>query len=115
MRIGEISHLTGLSVPSIRRYEKLGLIKASRGSQNYRSFSEKDVQTLLFVARCRDNNMKLSCIRTLLQARQDKSNSPADLCERIDTFIAGAKEQIEHMQQVIVYLQELKDDLTKSG
>lgn len=42
-KISEISLLIGLSVPTLRYYEELELLKPQRNSSNYREFTEADL------------------------------------------------------------------------
>lgn len=109
MKIGELSALTGCTVPNIRFYEEKGLIKSTRlfGS-NYRSFNDEALERLNFIMQCRANGMKLSCIKTLLTALDNPSNSSEDLCEHIDTFISTAKILEEQMRNLQKNLKNLK-------
>lgn len=43
MKIGDVAKRTGASVRSIRHYEKVGLIRATREENGYRDFDEADV------------------------------------------------------------------------
>ncbi len=43
MKIGDVARRTGASVRSIRHYEKVGLIRATREENGYRDFDEADV------------------------------------------------------------------------
>lgn len=52
--------------------------------------------------------MKLSCIKTLLTALDNPSNSSEDLCEHIDTFISTAKILEEQMRNLQKNLKNLK-------
>jgi DNA-binding transcriptional MerR regulator len=44
MRVGEVSGRTGVSVRSIRHYERAGLLAAARGRNGYREFDEAVVE-----------------------------------------------------------------------
>ena len=49
MTIGAVSHITGIHVSSLRRWERLGLIEPKRllvGSSSHRIYSPKDVELL---------------------------------------------------------------------
>lgn len=46
MRIGELSRLTGVSVRSLRHYEKTGLLTSSRDGNGYREYSPLAVETV---------------------------------------------------------------------
>jgi DNA-binding transcriptional MerR regulator len=44
MRIGELAERTGVSTRSLRYYEQHGLLKARRGPNGYRHYTEEDVK-----------------------------------------------------------------------
>ena len=44
MRIGELSHRTGVNAHQLRYYESQGLLEADRGSNGYRQFGENAVR-----------------------------------------------------------------------
>lgn len=44
MTVSQVAHEVGVSVDTIRRWEKKGLIKASRSSKNYRMFNHQEVK-----------------------------------------------------------------------
>lgn len=46
MRINEVVKKTNVSARSIRYYEKIGLIKPKRSSNNYRSYNEEHLQII---------------------------------------------------------------------
>ncbi|MNR68005.1 HTH-type transcriptional regulator HmrR [compost metagenome] len=46
MKIGELSRLTGVSIRSLRHYEKRGLISPLRLPNGYREYSPLTVQTV---------------------------------------------------------------------
>ncbi len=108
MRIGELSARTGCSIPNIRFYEDKGLIESVRTRSGYRLFDEQALHTLQFIVQCRANGMKLSCIRTLLEAERNPGQSPEDICERIDRFLAEADAQIELMRGLKEHLLRLR-------
>jgi DNA-binding transcriptional MerR regulator len=44
MRIGELAEQTGASTRSLRYYEQHGLLRARRGPNGYRDYSEEDIR-----------------------------------------------------------------------
>ncbi len=70
MRIRELAQATGHTPEAIRYYEKIGLIApARREANNYRSYGEEHVRVLDFIRHCRNIDLGLEEIRTLLEAR----------------------------------------------
>ena len=78
MRIGTLAERTGTTVPTIRYYETIGLLRpaARRGGQ--RSFDAEHVHRLGFIRRCREFDFSIPEIRALLSLMQtDQSCSEA--------------------------------------
>lgn len=66
-QIGELSRLTGVSVRMLRHYEKIGLLKpALRKSNQYRSYSERDLAHLEQIIALRTFGFSLSDIKAML-------------------------------------------------
>ena len=82
MNIGQAAHFSGLSVKTIRYYEDTGLIPAvGRTRVGYRSYNEKDVHTLRFIAHARRLGISVRDIRRLLNLWQDRNSSSAEVRE----------------------------------
>lgn len=69
-KISEIAKLTGLSVPTLRYYEELGLLKPQRLANNYREFSEADLDWIAFIKRAKQTGMSLENIIKYAQLRE---------------------------------------------
>ena len=71
MRIGILAGRTGTSVPTIRYYEEIGLLRqaARRGGQ--RIYDHEDAHRLAFIRRCRDFDFSIPEIRILLSLMQN--------------------------------------------
>jgi DNA-binding transcriptional MerR regulator len=70
LRIGTLAERTGTTVPTIRFYEKIGLLRpaARRGGQ--RSFDNEHAHRLGFIRRCREFDFSIPEIRALLSLMQ---------------------------------------------
>ena len=77
MRIGELSRETGVPVETIRYYEKEGLLEPPmRLQNNYRSYGDRHLARLRFIAHCRKLDMGLEEIREILNYDSSKPNRP---------------------------------------
>ena len=60
MKIGLLAAKTGLSIQTIRFYERKSLLAApERTASNYRSYSEDALKQLLFIKQCRALDMTI--------------------------------------------------------
>ena len=68
MRIREAASKSGVSAPTIRYYEQLGLLgNVTRTSAGYREFNERDVRLLEFLRRARDLGFTLEECSELIE------------------------------------------------
>ena len=75
LKISELAGLIGLSVHTIRFYEKHGLIEASERSESgYRLYSAADINRAEFVKTARNIGFALGDIAQLLSIRLDRSS-----------------------------------------
>ena len=73
MKIQELERRTGLERPSIRFYEKEGLLTPARLENGYREYSEADVELLKKIKLLRQLGMSVEKIRALQQGSEDLS------------------------------------------
>lgn len=124
MKIGEAAKLTGLTVSNIRFYERKGLLEPEREAENdYRNYSEKDVEQLKKILFYRKMNISVDHISLLLQgeismreaveitlknlySKQEELQGSIELCEKVlaekemgqlnvDTYLEYVKEEEE--------------------
>lgn len=71
MTIGEFSRICGLSVDTLRYYEKLGLLRGIRRDRGgRREFRERDLSWIAFVKRLKDTDMPLTEILRYADLRE---------------------------------------------
>ncbi len=67
MLIGEIATRAGVSVQTVRLYERRGLMRrAARSATNYRHYEPADLEILKTIAQCRRFGFTLAEIRQIL-------------------------------------------------
>ncbi|MDW3208160.1 MAG: Cu(I)-responsive transcriptional regulator [Alphaproteobacteria bacterium] len=79
MNISDAAKLTGLPAKTIRYYEQIDLVSATRCDNGYRDFSYEDVQLLHFVKRARDLGFSVEDCRTLLGLYTDENRTSAEV------------------------------------
>ena len=105
MRIGELAESTGTAVETIRFYEREGLVPAAqRADNNYRVYTAAHAERLAFIRHCRNLDMTLDEIRTLLRLR----DAPLQDCGEVNALL---DEHIGHVTHRIRELRTLQKDL----
>ena len=84
-KIGQVANATGLSIDTIRFYEKQGLLKRSpRTEGGFRLFGAGDIETLKFVRKAQELGFSLNQIRELLILRADHVPACSHVKELLD-------------------------------
>ncbi|WP_115717335.1 Zn(2+)-responsive transcriptional regulator [Gallaecimonas mangrovi] len=99
MKIGELAQATGVTVDTLRFWEKQGLLEAKRGENSYRYYDDSSVNTLHFILSMKSLGFSLEDIRELLDIRVD-----------IDSHTCGEVKAVvdAHLEQVQTRLVELQ-------
>ena len=80
MRIGELARCTGVTVETIRWYEKVGLIEPpARSASNYRDYDTASLARLSFIKRGRELGFSLEQIAELMALARDRAGDCAEV------------------------------------
>lgn len=71
MKRNEVEKITGLTRKAILYYEDKGLIRPSKGENNYRSYSQEDVDRLLKISIYRKLGLSLLEIKNILSSNEN--------------------------------------------
>jgi len=105
MKIGQLADKTGLSIQTIRFYERKALLSAPERTQsNYRSYSEEALKQLLFIKHCRALDMTIEEINLVLETRANPESS----CESVNATI---DKHIDDIEQRVMELNALRQSL----
>lgn len=116
MKIGEIARSSGLSVETVRYYEKQGLLpRAPRRRSGYREFTDDAVRRLQFIHRAKDLGFTLREIRDLLSLRVERGNTCADVRRRASAKLEEVEARIIELRRVKVALARLVASCTGEG
>ena len=111
IQIGEVSRQTGVSVDTIRFYEKERLLKEpARSEGGFRLFGEGDVEQLKFVRNAQELGFALGEIRELL-VLQDQS---MDVCSHVRDLLELKVDVVrKKIAQLLALESGLKEALRK--
>jgi len=97
--IGTLAKRSGVTVETIRYYERIGLLPAPpRSAGGYRVYSSVHAERLQFVRRARDLGLSLDEVRHLLSLADQKSNS----CSKVHALAA------HHLADIRTRIADLK-------
>ena len=105
--IGELSKRTGVKVPTIRYYERMGLLDAPERSEgNQRRYSREGLKRLSFIRHSRQLGFPLDDIRELLELSQH----PGKPCGNANSI---ANRQLDDVRGRIARLRRLERELKR--
>lgn len=110
MTIGEVAARGGVPTPTVRYYERRGLIEApQRTKAGYRQYSSKTAERLRFIKRAQGLGFTLDEIRELLELRVEDSASCLVVETRARDKIAQVREKIRDLRRMETVLEQLAD------
>jgi MerR family copper efflux transcriptional regulator len=107
MNIGQAAKASGVSAKMLRYYESIDLIPpAGRTGAGYRTYAERDVDTLRFIRRARDFGLPMDRVKMLVGLWQDRTR-PSREVKQI------ALMQVAELEAKIAELTAMKDALSE--
>jgi MerR family copper efflux transcriptional regulator len=101
MQIGTVAKRIGLSVDTIRFYERNALLpRPPRTQGGFRQYAETDVETLAFIRRVQGLGFKLSEIRGLLNLRGSRMQPCAPVRRRLEEKLADVCGKLADLQKL---------------
>jgi len=111
MKINELAARSGITSKTIRYYEDVGLLPEPARSENgYRDYSEKDVERLIFIRRCRELQIPIDELKKLVNVQVN----PGASCLEVDQIIKDQLEKVRSLQQELELLEKTLGQLAVS-
>jgi MerR family mercuric resistance operon transcriptional regulator len=109
MRIGEVARVTGISVDTLRYYERLGLLPAAaRSDGGMRRYSGDVVNRVRFIKQSQTLGLTLREVRQLVSVTTTRRGRAA--CERVRDVLV---EHVENADRQIAELRSLRRTLAR--
>jgi Cu(I)-responsive transcriptional regulator len=106
--IGEAAARSGVPAKTIRYYEQIGLIgTASRGANQYRSYTDADVAMLRFIGRARRLGFSVQELKQLVALYRDRGRASADVKAIALQHIGRIDRKLAELQTVRAALADL--------
>ncbi len=107
VHIGKAAKLAGVSVDTIRFYQKLGLIKiAGRTAGGYRLFDGEQIRDLTFVRHAQELGFSLTEVKELLALRQKRH-----ACSQVQSML---KRKLRDVREKINSLSRLEAEIAEA-
>lgn len=116
MRIGEVARQSGLSVDTVRFYEREGLLgRVRRRPSGTREFSPETVQRLAFIRQAAALGFSLAEIRELLALGVSSRTSCEDVQRRAQAKLEGVRARIAELEAIGTSLARVVESCTSAG
>lgn len=100
LKIGQVAHLVGVGIDTIRYYEKLGLLPAApRRASGYRVFDDTTVERLRLIKQLQDLGLYLQEIDAMLRASGDGATCEHE-SNKIRAALARTEQKIAALELV---------------
>lgn len=99
VQISEVAKLAGVSAPTIRYYEEIGLLaKPLRSSAGYRRYTESTVEELQFIRKAQAIGFSLDEIAEILQLSKSGEKPCGHVLSLAHQHLAAVDERIARLQ-----------------
>lgn len=106
-KIGEIAERTGISLPTLRHYDSVGLVSPShRSPGGFRLYSEEDLHRILLVRRMKPLGFTLEDMRSFLEAANSSTPAARETVARVQL---EARTRYEKLSKQLAYAEEFLD------
>ena len=111
LNIGEVAELAGVSAPTVRYYESIGLLKKpARSDAGYRRYSESTVRDLGFIRKARALGFSLDEISEIIQLTRAGKRP----CTRVMVLARQRLSDVdEQMRRLLAFRNQLAAELTR--
>ena len=106
MTIGEMSKRTGLTLSTLRYYERKQLIRVARDRNNRRVYDERDVDWIKFIERLKATGMLLRDIKTYSELRYEGQSTMSVRLSMLESHRRYVLSQLEQWREYLSNLDE---------
>jgi DNA-binding transcriptional MerR regulator len=107
-KIGTLARRTGMSTPTIRYYEDIGLLpRPDRRESGQRAYGDDATERLIFIRRCREFGFSIEQVRTLLKLMQDGKRSCVEARDLAALHLASVRAKLDELKKLEKSIGEL--------
>lgn len=114
MRISELAKAAGITVETLRYYERCGLLPAPQRRPNgYRDYSREHLERLVFIRHCRALDIPLADIQRLQAFLAHPEADCHDIDQLIESRLAEVRQRLDSLkalEQQLIHLRRCCQD-----
>ena len=118
MLINELSKKTGISVHTIRFYEKSGLIEGKRDesvhSNNYFHYDEVTVEKLEFISDAKSVGFTIKEIGQIIDAWYNRKYSKKEKLQILDEKLLSLEQKLKEIREMKKQIMQFKEDVVNN-
>ncbi len=104
--IQQVAELTGLSIDTLRYYERIGLLeKVRRASSGHRRYTQRDIDWLGLLINLRETGMPLAQILHFAELRRQGDATAAERLFLLEQHQLSLEQQLQKLEQHMMALQ----------
>lgn len=101
----EIATLTGVSIPTLRYYERIGLLdRVARAANGHRRYSAADLRRLDFLKRLRATGMSISAMQHYVELFRQGDDTASERCEMLEQHRLLVQAQVDALNETLALL-----------
>ena len=114
MKIGDLAKRTGVNIQTIRFYEREHVMRAPRRTASgYRSYTDRDLQHIVFVKQCQQLGFTLAEIKQLAALHESLAATRNLDAAALSRFGTMAAERLRMIDAKIGALQDMRRNLER--
>jgi DNA-binding transcriptional MerR regulator len=108
--IARVAELTGLTVHTLRYYERAGLVRSPlRDAGGRRRYDDADLKWLLFLGRLRSTGMPIRVIRQYIELCWAGDGNEAERLDILEAHREGLRRRLEQVQRDLGHIDDKID------
>lgn len=104
MTVGEVAELLGMSVHTLRYYERVGLVNVARSGSGQRRYDRPALARVIFISRLRMSGMSIRDISEYISLVEQGDNTVLQRLELLYRHRAKVRRQIDELQFALAVL-----------
>ncbi len=101
IQIGKVAEQTGLSIDTIRFYQKIGLVKQpARSEGGFRLFSETEIRDLVFIQKAQELGFSLTEIKQWSVLNQQHDHACSQVRGLLISKLRDVREKVDQLLQL---------------